>query len=81
MTNTSSHPTFAEIARDLVRFQPPKDDKVRARLDEVRAIFTDAIDALAGHVPDGPDATLAARKIHDACQACIFAIVHNQDGT
>jgi hypothetical protein len=74
-----THPTFRDLASDLVDHHPPQNARTGAALDGIRFAFRDLIDLLALVVPDGPDATIAARKIHDACQACIFAVVHNQE--
>lgn len=74
-----SHPTFSELADDLVSHHPPKTPEVGRVLDSVRNSFRDLIESLSRLVPEGPDATIAARRIHDACQACIFAVVHNQE--
>jgi hypothetical protein len=73
-----SLPTFGELADDFVSFHPPLTPECREALENVRAAFKDMIEGIEHLVPDGPDATLAARKVHDACQACIFAVVHNQ---
>lgn len=74
-----THPTFRELAADLVDHHPPKTPETGDALDGIRFAFRDLIDRVSLSVPDGPDATIAARRIHDACQACIFAVVHNQE--
>jgi len=70
--------TFAELSHHLVGYHPPRDPKTVAALGLVRHAFDDVIDRLAPYIPEGPDATLAARAIHDACQRCIAAIILNQ---
>ena len=77
MASASTHPGFYEVAHDLVQLYRP-DELTAQALDSVRALFGELIDELAPMVPDGPDATLAARSLHRACQDVVFAIVHNQ---
>jgi hypothetical protein len=72
-----SHPGFAEVALDLVQLYRP-DEPTAEKLDHVRLLFAGLIDDLDGLVPTGPDATLAARSVHRACQDVVFAIVHRQ---
>jgi hypothetical protein len=70
-------PTFAETAHDLIRYRAAFSDPMLCTyLDEVRDAFDDTINHVAPFMPASPDSTIAARKIHDACQAVIFAIVH-----
>ena len=71
-------PTFGETAQRLIAHQPPKTPDVGYQLDDVREAFGDLVDRIAPAVPEGPDAQIAARKVHDACQAVISAIVHGQ---
>jgi hypothetical protein len=71
-------PTFTETAHRLVAHRPPEDSVVSQQLDDVRAAFDALIDRVGPYVLDGPDAQVAARKIHDACQGVISAIVHGQ---
>jgi hypothetical protein len=71
------HPTFAEMAADLIQLYRP-DEPTADKLDHVRDLFQALVVELDGLVPDGPDATLAAQSLHRACQDVIFAIVHNQ---
>lgn len=73
---TTGHPTFAELAHDLVRYRQGTVDQCE-RLDLVREAFGELIDRLADLVPDGPDATLAARTLHRACQDVVFSIVRD----
>lgn len=73
-----THPGFSELASDLVELKRP-DEVTGYALDNVRSAFADLIAAIGGYVPDGPDATVAARSIHRACQDVIFAVVHNQE--
>lgn len=77
---TDAHPTFADMAHDLVRYHPPKNSSMADHLAGIRFAFDDLIDRLSLVIPNGPDAVIAAHKIHDACQAAIFARIHNQDG-
>jgi hypothetical protein len=71
-------PTFTETAHRLVGHRPPETDEVGRQLDDVRGAFDELIDRVAPSVPEGPDSQIAARRIHDACQAVISAIVHGQ---
>lgn len=72
-------PTFTETARRLIAHRPPQDQDVAERLDDIRAAFDALVDHIEDHVPEGPDAQIAARRIHDACQAVISAVVHGQE--
>lgn len=72
-------PTFTETARRLCAHRPPQDAEVSEHLDQVRHAFDALIDHVEDFVPEGPDAQIAARRIHDACQAVISAIVHGQE--
>lgn len=74
-----AYPSFSELAHHLVRLHSPKDSEVAARLDEVRLAFGELIDRVAPHVPQGADATHAARAVHRACQDVIASIVLNQE--
>jgi hypothetical protein len=74
-----TYPTFAETATRLVSFHPPKDAATGDVLGDIRDAFKNAIDRVTPHIPEGPDAQIAARKIHDACQACLAAVVLNQE--
>lgn len=76
-----THPTFADLAHHLVDYHPPKDQATADLLGAVREGFHLLIDHVAQAVPDGPDATLAARSIHRACQDVIASIILNQEGT
>lgn len=72
------YPTFSEQAHDFVTLYRPEGGTAE-KLDVVRGQFHNLIDNIGPLIPNGPDASLAARAIHDACQKCIFAIVHNQE--
>jgi hypothetical protein len=76
---TRAHRDFADLAHHLVGYHPPKDGEVALQLGKIRNAFDHLIDVVAGHIPEGPDATLAARAIHDACQRCIAAVILNQE--
>lgn len=71
--------TFREVVDKRVTFQPPKNDGVRDMLDLIRGQFLNLGDDLAPMIPEGPDATIAANAIGDACQKCIQAVVYNQE--
>jgi hypothetical protein len=73
-------PTFAETTRRLIAHRPPRDQAVADQLDQVRAAFDRLVLDIEDFVPEGPDAQIAARRIHDACQSVISAIVHGQAG-
>jgi hypothetical protein len=75
------HPSFADLAHHLVGYHPPKDQATADQLGDVRAAFDRLIDDVAPLLPEGPDATLAARTIHDACQRCIATIILDQKET
>lgn len=76
-----SHPTFAETAHHLVGYHPPKDQATADKLGDIRDAFDELIERVRPHVPEGPDATLAARSIHRACQDVIASVILNQEGT
>lgn len=73
------HPTFPELAHHLCGYHPPKDQATAETLGHIRAAFGRLIHDVATYVPDGPDATLAARTIHRACQDVIASIILNQE--
>lgn len=75
-----TYPTFAETAHHLVGYHPPQDSDTADALGEIRDAYDALIDKVAAHVPEGSDATVAARAIHTACQACIAAVILNQSG-
>lgn len=70
---------FGDLARRLVGYHPPVDEEVAQRLGEIRNAYADMISRIEFLLPDAtPETTLAARAIHDACQRCISAVIHNQ---
>lgn len=71
-------PDFRSLAKHLVGYHPPKDTDTAEKLGFIRDSFDDLIDAVSLVIPEGADATLAARAIHDACQRCIAAVILNQ---
>jgi hypothetical protein len=72
--------TFREVVDKRVTYQPPKSESVADNLGLVRGKFQNLADDLAPLVPEGPDATVAANAIGDACQKVIQAIIYNQEG-
>lgn len=71
-------PSFSEQAHDFVTLYRPEGGTAE-KLDLVRGQFHNLIDNIGPLVPNGPDASKAARDLHTACQSVIFAIVHNQE--
>lgn len=59
-------------AADVLAEHYPSRRRAKSRAGAIRVVFLDLIDAVALVIPEGPDATIAARRIHDAYQACIF---------
>lgn len=75
------HPTFAETAKHLCGYHPPKDALTVVDLGTIRDAFETLIETVEPIVPEGPDATVAARSIHRACQDVIAAVILNQEAT
>lgn len=71
-------PDFHSLASHLCGYHSPKDVDTAHQLGYIRDAFQELIDTVDSAIPEGPDATLAARAIHDACQRCIAAVILNQ---
>lgn len=68
-----------ELVDQLVGYHKPKDERVADLLGEVRDEFKSLGHYLVNHTPDGPDQTLALRRLHEALMATTFNIVAHQD--
>jgi hypothetical protein len=71
-------PDIALVAH-LIDYQAPKNEDVIAQIQVLRKAFKKAAHLLIDFAPRTPDRTVAIRKIHDACQASIAALVLNQE--
>lgn len=69
----------AGLVNRLLRLHPPKDSDVADAMDAVRGNFIDLGHTVVHFTPEGPDQTLAIRKLHEACMAAIAAIACNQE--
>lgn len=63
----------------LLTLHPPKDAETGDRLDAIRGNFIELGHTIVALTPEGPDQTIAIRKLHEACQAAIATVVCNQD--
>lgn len=68
------YPTFSETAHNLVKYEPA-DEAMGEKLDFIRGQFQNLIDNVGELVPNDANGTLAARALHQACQACILAVI------
>jgi hypothetical protein len=72
--------TGHELVDHLITYAPPGSEKVIQDMETVRRSFLDIGHLIADVCPDGPDQTVAIRKLHDACQAAIGCLALNQGG-
>lgn len=64
-----------ELFERIMPLRSPSSPAMVADLDRVRGAFVALGHELADVLPPGPDQTIAVRKLHEACQAAITAIV------
>jgi hypothetical protein len=63
-----------ELVDRLLTLHPPANTIVANQMDDVRERFISLGHIVVDRTPDGPDQTIAIRKLHEACMAVIAAI-------
>ena len=67
------------LVERLITLHPPANEEAAKLMDSTRAKFMSLGRHIAKNTPEGPDQTLAIRKLHEACMAAIANIACNQD--
>jgi hypothetical protein len=68
------------LADRLLTFHPAERGGALAEdMSAVREKFIELGHLIVDRLPDGPDQTVAIRKLHEACMAAIAGIACNQD--
>jgi len=75
----SSNPVFGHgLVDHLFYLQSPRNDQVAVTMDTIRAAFIALGHRVVESTPEGPDQTVAIRKLHEALMAAIGCIALNQ---
>lgn len=79
MTNIDDPNRGHGLVDRLLTLHPPEGRDTADLMDATRARFIDLGHTIVNTTPEGPDQTIAIRKLHEACMAAIAAIACNQD--
>lgn len=71
--------TGHELVDHLIPYAPPGSERVIQDMETVRREFLALGHKIADICPEGPDLTIAIRKLHDANQAAIGCLALNQE--